>query len=746
VRGTAKLAAIVALLAACAAWPGTAAAETVRDGPVVARVTDGAVVLASDRVERAWARDALRTTSIRPVRGAGGAPLTAGLARDFTLELARGVSVPSDAFRVAEVTVERLERGGLHVAMALEPRGAGPASLLRATRHAEAYPGVAAIRVWTELEALAPVALAGWTLDEAATGRAEPTIHAFRAGADWREPDWGGPDLSVGDPHAGTWRETRSAPAGAPLAGPAQWLSLGGPRGRLFMVAEAADLPSMRAEYGHGVARLRVELARDAIVLGPFEENAHVENPGPGPGRVRVVRPGEPLRLEAALTGLAATPAAEATHFHRWLRDHRLAPYRHDAVFNTNGTDDDRISTGAKDDVDFATLRELAPVARAMNVDTFVLDDGWQARSGDWEPDSPEYPEPRWDGEPGSKFAPRFPDAEFRAVREAIAPMRLGLWMSPMHFNPSAETYRSHPDWACQPVGTGLAAYNALQPDEGSNEAGLGEWSVAAIAHVEARIRHAIEEWDVAYFKFDFLAWLDCAGANDLHEMRDAFVAMLDRVQRDHPGVTLQVDETNDYRLFPFLSVTRGPSWFQNGTPEPARLLHNLWNLAPWVPPYSIGQHALGGRAWEEHPVDTLMAAALPSHVTFFSDIRTFPAEVVARAGDWLAFRRRNVDALAQMAHPLLADPLEGGWTALQTWDRARGVGALLAFRQGSPEATRRIALEEVPRGRRYDLVRAPGGERVATVGSAALRAGIDVTIPSEGGAHVLVIRQRRSR
>ena len=62
--------------------------------------------------------------------------------------------------------------------------------------------------------------------------------------------------------------------------------------------------------------------------------------------------------------------------------------------------------------------------------------------------------------------------------------------------------------------------------------------------------------------------------------------------------MTLQIDETNDYRLFPFESVARGPSWFQNGSPPPEQLLHNLWNLSPYVPAFSLGQHFLGGKAW----------------------------------------------------------------------------------------------------------------------------------------------------
>ena len=65
-------------------------------------------------------------------------------------------------------------------------------------------------------------------------------------------------------------------------------------------------------------------------------------------------------------------------------------------TFNSNGTDANVISTGAKDDMNIATVQQVAPLARRLGVETFILDDGWQAISGDWQPDSPQYPEPRW--------------------------------------------------------------------------------------------------------------------------------------------------------------------------------------------------------------------------------------------------------------------------------------------------------------------------------------------------------------
>ena len=509
------------------------------------------------------------------------------------------MTIGSDSFRVEGATARRPDRGGVHVTMQLAPRPGTAAAGLTATRTAEAYPGIAGFRTQTTLHAIAPLALSGVTLDEAAAGDSvRTTIHSFRAGADWREPDWPGPPpgSATTTPAPGGRRAARR---GRAARGPGRMAHGQDGPARLTMVAERNDLPSSRAAYDGTTAKLQVDWTKDVISLGPFEENAHVENPGSGAGRARTIAPGASLALEPAWTGFGTGGRDDAWQFHKQLTRHRLAPYRNAVTFNSNGTDRER-------DLDRRQGRHEPGGDRARRAHRAgdwasrrsSSTTAGRPRSGDWEPDSPEHPEPRWDGLPGSKFAPRFPDARFEAVRRAIAPMELGLWMSPASFNPRARAYREHPEWACAPLGHGLAAYNLLQPDDGSNEAGIGAWGPAAWPHVEQRIRTAITEWGVRYFKFDFLLWLDCAGQGDLYEYHDAFVAMLDRIQRDHPDVTFQIDETNDYRLFPFESVARGPSWFQNGSPPPEQLLHNLWNLSPYVPAFSLGQHFLGGKAW----------------------------------------------------------------------------------------------------------------------------------------------------
>lgn len=738
---------VAAVFVASLVPPANAQTEAQQVGTAYAQITNDRIVLGNALVERRWQRQDFRTTQLIDKRNIDG--VTGGGTRDFRL-LVGTTEIGSESFDVAGAAATPIE-GGLRLTIEL----ASPT--ITATRVVDVYEGIAGFRTQMTITPLTPMALRGYTLDEANVGDSvSTTIHAFRAGADWREPTWSGPAMSLGDKHAGTWRDTRAGGPGQAIDGAAQWISSANGGHSLFMVMERNDWPSSRAAYSGGTSRLIVDYSADLIILGPFEEDAHAENPRAGqtPGRHRPLEPLTPFALEGSFTGFGTDPDDEPWQFYKYLTGHRLDPYDSEITFNTNGTDDNIRSDGAKDDAVEEVIAEVAPKARRLGIETFILDDGWQARSGDWEPDcgtaaGQPNTDPRWDGSSTSKFRPRYTDCTFSKVRELIAPMELGLWMSPMHFHPRSATYLSHPEWACKPVGDGVGALSLITPSGGSNDAGLGTWSTHPdlMAHVQSRIQNAIDRWGVTYFKFDFLVWLDCAGQGDMYDYKEAFMAMVDRLITSNPEVTFEIDETNDYRLFPFESVTRGPSWFQNGSPSPDRLLHNLWNLSPYVPAYSLGQHFLGGIDWTRVAsetraavVDRSMAIALPSHLTFFSDLRKLPDEVADLAKPWADFYAANRQHFTQMTYPLLSDPIVKDWTALQTWDPEQAHGALLAFRQESVAPTKTIALRNVPPGMAFDLVEAPTGNHFGTFTSEQLSTGIEIPIATPGGARVFVI------
>jgi hypothetical protein len=740
---------VAALLVVFAA---VATAEEFQNADVYARIETDGIVLGNAVVERSWSKASFVTDSLEDRRAVPPRVWTAETA-DFGLSL-DGIELPSSALGVTGVTVTEPDRGGLRIEMRLEPLGVAAPIGLVVTRAVEAYPGIAGFRSETAVTSPLPLVVSGYWLDElqpAAPVSAE--AHSFRAGADWREPGWPGPALAIPDAQPGTWRDSDAGGPGQPVARTAQWMSLGAADGgRAFFVLERNDYASSWMAYDGTRARAVVDLSRDVVYIGPFEEEGHLGNPTPGPARHRVVLPGVPLRLEPVFTGFGTSSDDEPWQHFRYLEGHRMPPYRREIVFNTNGVDSNARSTGAKDDVDFDEfVKRQLPAAKALGVETFVFDDGWQARSGDWCPDSDECPEPRWDGSPDSRFRPRFPDATFEAVRGALGEMNLGLWMTPMHFNPSAEAFTTNPQTACLPVSLGLVALNLADPDTGSNDAGIGTWNPEAIRtdgtklvdYIESRIRVAIEDWGVTYFKFDFLVWLDCFGAEtvDAYAYRESFLAMLDRLIADHPGVTFEIDETNDYRLFPFESVARGPSWYQNGSPPPNEALHASWILAPFVPPFALGRSVFGNGRWMEFDVDYLMAAALPSHMTFFIDLENIPEQVVTKARVWTDYYKEHRDSLATFTYPLLEDPVTGAnWTALQPWNPETGRGFLLVYRQDSPDAMKTVALRNVPPGKTFELFEAPADVPLGTFSSADLASGIPISIDERKRAKVIRI------
>ena len=749
---------LVAALALCAG--SLTAAVFTTCSHVYADIDGDTVVLGNRFVHRTWSRTAFATTEMVDERTG----LRLGASADFVLELANATSLSSRDMTATDVRVAAVDHDGLAVTFVLAPAVAVPAlpgAPLAAAGTIERtytlWPDVAGFQVDTVLGL--PGAYTDYTLDTVAVPGAVAAAHHFNAGYDWRGSDsiydWQPTAAPFAGSHAG--QDHRVTTTGTSLDVTAQWLSLDTDGDlattsdpRVFQVLQRVNYDSSHAAYDGAIGRVHVDMADDLVYLGPFEGDIHLDNPLPGPLRARFVSPGETVRLERVFTGFGIDADDEAWQHFQYLARHTWSGWKvGDVVFNSNGVDANRISTGAKDDMDLAETVRQAEIAARIGIETFVLDDGWQAASGDWCPDSPDCPEPR---KATTGYPDRFPDSEFSAVRSVLAQfggMRLGLWMSPMQFNPASHAYQGNPTWACTPIGDGLVLYNTADPDSSSNEAGLGTWDPRAIgpdgvliAHIESRIRRAIDVYGARYFKFDFLAWIDCAGGADAYEYREDFVAMIDRVRADHPDVTIQIDETNDYRLFPFESVARGPSWYANGSPRPNEALHNLWIHAPYVPGATLGQGAMA-RVGQEWSADYLGAVMLGSHVTFFTDLTRFSEDEIATASRWVALYKTYRDRFTQMAFPLLDDPLPGdNWTALQWWNARVPRGALAVYRQDAPDDTRTVALRGVRGSRMFRLQDAETGKMFGVFSPAQLRAGIPVSLPQRNSARVLLIDQ----
>lgn len=630
---------------------------------------------------------------------------------EFRATVTGGVGVGIGAVEDASVSVV-----GNSVELRLRSAGLG-FSIERVVR---VTPGVAALRMQTIVRAgVAPVALTGYTLESLGAADLAATLARavnFNGGADWHDA-----------------YDYRTDTHGLTFDANAEWIEVDD--GSLGLLLQRRDYLSSRMRWDKGRAETGVDLSKDGLYLGPIDPFV-VPNPAPAPLRARAIPAGGRLALEPVI--LAFGTDLDDLHWqtHRMLMSD-VRPYPRTINFNTDRVRTPGIDVGARDGVNQAVFDRLAPIAEAMGVETFVLDDGWQKYNGDWTPDPDRWPN-------GLEYA--------RDALEARG-MRLGLWMAPGEFHPFSRAFAEHPEWTCLPTGAATAGYNALQPEEGSNAAGIGVWDFEAPGagtRFRERMRSDIDRLArtlrLTQFKFDFLVWTDCAHGN-LYAQHDAFFDEIASVSAGLGGaVGLGMDETNDFRGFPFESMLYGPTWFQNGNPPADALLHNLWTLAPHVPGFAIGQAVTIRPGLSDAEIDERMAVALGSNITFWTDIRDLEGRtaILDRVRAWTDFARSH-PSLRGFAYPLLADPLgRQRWSGLQPWDRDLDRGFAMLYRFDSPEDTTVVGFRGVRDSATYRVTDERSGEWLGDFSGTTLRAGIPVTILRPKGVRILRIEPVR--
>jgi alpha-galactosidase len=316
--------------------------------------------------------------------------------------------------------------------------------------------------------------------------------------------------------------------------------------------------------------------------------------------------------------------------------------------------------------------------------------------------------------------------------------------MSPVEFHEKSVTYQQHPEWACTPTGQ---VTNHV-PDD----AGLGVWDVTNPQfqdYLTGVVDRLIAAHDVREFKFDFQVWVDCP-PHDYLDYEEAFVQLVRRMQFRHPGVTFELDETNDQRSFPFEQVALGPSWFDNahsheGSTKQSKLLHDIWVAAPWIPPSSIGFGTFDGTLGGQYTADYLFPMSMLSHITFWTDLTKIPAADRATAAGWIEWYKQHRGALSGLVYSNTADdPLDGKkWAAFQPW--RNGKGHLFAFRQSEGPDSRAIKLFGVDDGTDYTVTDVKTGEVLGTFSGAELSgAGLQVSLPQPYSAAVLSVAPAR--
>jgi hypothetical protein len=711
--------ALTAAVAVVVPVAATARADSHRTANAVeVRVDATTALLGNAVVSRSWslAGGSVRTTALT---GAGRQWVTAP-GDDFALNLDGVQTTSTTGWMLLSVTP-----GSDSLLFRYSPASTATAPVgIELDRRVVLRPGSSVFETTSTLVDNGPASarVSSYTLDQVTTTATLPAeVHAYTGGSDWRDD----------------YRHITSEAAAFDDEG--EVLRVGGDAG-LFLVSQRRGGSMSRVgRDATGRTYVGVDWARDLFDFGPLRSSPpsynRLDNPAyPVPVRARVLRPLSSLDLGTAYLGVySGGPAEAAAAFTRDFGGAVEPSYAHSVDLNTFHP------WGHGDGLSDGNLRPQVLAAKALGVETFMLDDQWQGgaggESGDW----------RWDPArfPGAATDDR-PDFVDYLHQQG---MQLGLWMSPLEFNMASQTYAAHPDWACAPVGD----VTAQDPDD----AGLGVWDATNPAfrdYLLGVVDRLVADDDVAEFKFDFMAWVDC-GDHDYADYEDAFVSLLRRMEQRHPDVTFELDETNDQRAWPFESAAIGPSWFDNGhlhgSTAVAKLLHDAWSAAPWVPPATVGLGVYDGTLTGPYSgvagVDALFPLAMLTHATFWADVTLLSDAQRAETAWWIGWYQSHRAELGPAVYELTGtDPLDGqSWAAWQPWDGDSGY--VFAFRQAGGPDTEMLGLHGVDMNRTYAVTDVRTGARLGAYRGSTLAAGLPVSVPAYG-ARVLSVQPLGAR
>jgi hypothetical protein len=219
-------------------------------------------------------------------------------------------------------------------------------------------------------------------------------------------------------------------------------------------------------------------------------------------------------------------------------------------------------------------------------------------------------------------------------------------------------------------------------------------------------------------------------------------------MQAAHPGVTFELDETNDQRAWPYESEALGPSWFDNEhnhsvgghqVDQVSELLHDLWEVAPWMPTSTVGMGTYDSNSLDAGlSPNYLMPIALLSHVTFWTDFTKLTPAQRRQTAWWIDWYKKHRAGIGSMFYELTGgDPVAGkSWLVLQPWHD--GSGYLFAFRQDTKAATVRVDVQGVSPATSYDITDVRSGRLVAHATGKQLSDGLTITAPRNYSARVL--------
>ncbi|GAA2980341.1 alpha-galactosidase [Microbacterium terrae] len=361
-----------------------------------------------------------------------------------------------------------------------------------------------------------------------------------------------------------------------------------------------------------------------------------------GPGEV-ILAPGDTVATPWVIGSWGDGLSELAHRFHDEWRDRPQHPRRARPVtLNT--------WEAVYFDHDLDRLTALADAAAEVGVERFVLDDGWfagrrddTAGLGDWFVDDEVWP----DG------------LHPLTAHVHELGMEFGLWVEPEMINPDSALAREHPDWI-------LRGRMALPPSARQQQV-LDLSRPEAYAHIAERLHALLEEYPIAYLKWDHNRDLVDAGAGPEGGTRVrahtlALYRLLDELKQRHPGVEIESCASGGARVDLGILDRTDRIWTSDSL-DPLERLTNQRYTALVVPPEMMGMHLTSpvvhstGRHVD---LEFSAATALFGHFGLEWDLTSTDAATRARIAEWVTFAKR-IRPLVATGGTVDVDDLETG-------------------------------------------------------------------------------------
>ena len=374
--------------------------------------------------------------------------------------------------------------------------------------------------------------------------------------------------------------------------------------------------------------------------------------------------------------------------------------------------------------IDTATLRREADIAADLGCEVFVVDAGWYdgCGTGDFGHGLGNWVE----------HQEKFPDG-LRALSDYVhrKGMKFGLWVEPERVDLATQLAKQHPDWLARRDGKIIG---------GGRYAHLCFGNPQVVAWFKERLAKIVADYGVDWLKWDYnIAYgLGCNDATHGHQEGDGTYAHTMGVyavkaflREKFPNLVLEGCASGGHRIdFGILRFVH-TYWLSDFTHRAANVRFHLTGAWFALPPRYLNTWVV-----QEGTTVADFRSRMGGAFGISARLSEWDEETRERAKRAIAEYKRLRPFVLKRRFLLTPQPRSlQSWTIWQFHDPESDCGAILAFREQSPNERMTVRLKGLNPDARYRLHNADKGETKTLAGIHLLRDGFPFTIPEQGGS-----------